>query len=571
MLMSRIKPQRKSLLALFMIAIFAISINATQGATPAPAAPSLKPTNVRLEYLGRDSYGYNYRVIVTVKNEGGAMTPNNTTTTPAVMLNVNESSGSGNVAVKLPMLGAGAEYPVVYSAAAPIGALTYVPGGVALPADYKGLPGCSLVIATATPYLYVTAGVMPDAQWSHDYSLYKTITKTFEIKDGRAVESAPDFKITEVKIVPVSVGANPGQRFNAEVKITNAGGPFYKIQYLKYYPISPTADNANDVVVGLRVTNRYKVSTGYVSRIKSPVIKAGQTETLRFLLPSAARDMAGYSVKAMVNYGWRHDLQYPQITNLPNNSLMSGNTQQSNPFSGGIESNYINNYWTGYPTIAKPDLKISAPRVISSKMIFPTAPKTISSSTPFACYPGQMKGDLDHDGKITSADATLMTQAYLGILKPVNTCCIDLDSNGKVDINEPQKVTNASFGLTKLGYCSQATNKPMYYATANVVNQGAPVYIGSSTVRVAFRINFTVGGKATSTTAVAGLTSKSGWLGKGSLGEVKADMTNVFSKYIGRFKVTKNVVKIDANSVTDTSKGVLFEANDLNNTATSKQ
>ena len=71
MLMSRIKRQRKSFLALFLIALFALSVNATRGAAIPPVAPSLKPTGIRLEYLGQDAFGYSYRVYVKVKNEGG--------------------------------------------------------------------------------------------------------------------------------------------------------------------------------------------------------------------------------------------------------------------------------------------------------------------------------------------------------------------------------------------------------------------------------------------------------------------------------------------------------------------
>lgn len=579
MLMSRIHRQRKSFLALFLIALFAISVNVTQGAVVAPTAPVLKPTKVRLEYLGKDNYGYNYRVNVTVKNEGAAMTPNNAATNPALMININESSGSGATELtNFPKLPAGGEYNVTYKANMPVSAFTYTPNDVSpVGTDYQGLPGASMIIPTSTPYLYLNVGVMPDSKWSHDYSLYKTITKTFEIKaDGRAVESAPDFKITDVKIVPVSVGAYPGQRFNAEIKVTNAGGPAYRVTHLKNYP--PSGVNyvtENDVVVALRVTDRNKVQTGYIGRLKGPVIKPGQTETLRFLLPATARDMAGYSVKAMVNYGMRSDLGSSVLPWTVNNSVKLGIDVQPNATIPNIryfESNYDNNYWVGYPYIAKPDFSVSNPRLSYVKENLPSMPRAIAPSTPFECYPGQLKGDLDHDGKITSNDATLMAKAYVGTLKPTNMCCVDIDGNGQVDINEPQKVTNAALGLAKLGNCSAATTRPKYFAIANVVNQGAPIYIGSSSIPVAFRVSFTANRKASTTAAVGYLKSKSGWLNNGALGEVKADVSAIFNKYApNSFKVTRNVVKIDAASVNDITKGYLFEVNELNNSAFSNR
>jgi len=666
--MRRIYQQRKGLLALAMIALFAVSTQVTFGATTPGTAPAplLKPTGVRLEYLGRDNYGFNYRVYVVIKNEGGAMTPNNTTTTPALMLNINESSGSGNTAIKVPMLAAGAEVVAEYIANSPITAFAYAPTSTPAPTvgAYKGLPGASLVIPPTLPYLYVTAGVMRDAQWSYDYSQYKTITKTFEVKtDGKAVESAPDFRIAEVKITPVTTGTNPGQRFNAEVKVVNAGGPFYHVYTLKGYPnnpgVSASAITEANLIVGLRVTDRNKVQTGYLGQVRGPIIKAGYTETLKFLLPTTAREMSGYTVKAMVNYGFRNNFGYPVIAGQINNSVKTGIDQQpdaTNPFLRYYESNYANNYWNGYPLITtlKPDFAVSNPRVLFVKENFPlltnntTLPKSFDCysgqlrgdldhdgkitmidvkimeqvylgvikptnmccvdfdgnstadisdyqkvinanlgitttgncaitdtqakpsvfSSAFSCYPGQLQGDLDHDGKITVIDSVMMNQSYLGVLKPTNMCCVDFDGNGKTDINEVQKVTNASLGLTTMGKCGMAVSQPKYFAVANVVNQGAPIYIGSSSVRVAFRINFTVNNKASSTNVLGTLTSKTGWLNKGAVGEGKADVTAIFKKY-PNYKITKNIVKVDAATVIDTSKGSYIETNDLNNTAVS--
>lgn len=490
MLMSRIHRQRKIFLALFLIAISAVAFKTTHSANAQLAMPVLKPTNVKLEYLGKDKYGYNYRVVVLVKNTGADMTAKNTTTTPAVMLNVNDSSGYGTAETKIPMLPAGGEYTVAYSASVPVKAF---PGGVQPPLDFRGLPGASLIIPTSTPYLYVTAGIMPDAHWAYDNSLYKTITKNFEIKTGgKAVESAPDFKVVDVKIIPVATGTNPGQRYYAEVKVVNAGGPAHHVFDLKGYPDAPDDGNLNEegVIVGLRITDRNKVQTGYLGQIKGPVIESGDTQKLRFLLPANANTMAGYSVKAMVNYGFRNDFVFPVVAGAVNNSVKAGIDQQptiANPFIRYTESSYNNNYWVGYPTVPKPDLIAVAPRLVF--------------------------------------------------------------------------VNNKDAALRK------------YYAVSYVANKGAAVYIGSSTVKVAFRISFVVGNKASSTSAVGYLRSKTGWLNKGSLGEVKADLTNVFKNYKSRnsFRITQHVVKIDASTVSDATKGLLIESNDANNTAASKQ
>ncbi|NTW22023.1 hypothetical protein HGA34_00575 [Candidatus Falkowbacteria bacterium] len=576
--MSRTYLQRKSLLALFMIAIFAISFNVTQGAATPPPAPLLKPTGIRLEYLGRDNYGYNYRVYLMVKNEGGAMTPNNTTTTPAIMLNINDSSGYGTVAVReFPMLAAGAEYAVAYTPANPITAFTYSPGVAAPAPDYRGLAGASLIIPTSTPYLYVQAGIMPNSKWLADNSLYKKFTKTFEIKDGRALESMPDFVVTDVRVIQSNAATN--QQYAAAVKIKNIGGPAYSISDLKNYNSNYAGLDPRNLLVALRTIDKNKVKSGYRVVVKSasstgaimPRFKSGfETEAI-LPLPLNAKDLTGLSLKAQVNFNyiWARDNLNGGVINGIDLPLQN---PYNPPYDGFIESNLSNNNWVGYKSIGKPDFSISNPRLLGVKENLPLMPKVISSSTPFACYPGQLKGDLDHDGKVTANDATLMTQAYLGVLKPVNMCCVDIDGNSKVEISEQQKVTNASLGLTKLGYCSPAVTQPKYFAVANVTNQGAPAYIGSTTVRVAFRISFIAGGKASTTAAIGYLSSKSGWLNKGSLGEVKTDMTEIFKKYgTGGFRITKHVVKIDASSVTDTTKGVLIEANDFNNTASSKQ
>ncbi|NTU98413.1 hypothetical protein HGA64_00170 [Candidatus Falkowbacteria bacterium] len=106
-----------------------------------------------------------------------------------------------------------------------------------------------------------------------------------------------------------------------------------------------------------------------------------------------------------------------------------------------------------------------------------------------------------------------------------------------------------------------------YYASVNASNKGDAVYVGSSTVKIAFRFTLYANRKNITISSTATLGSSSGYFNKGMLGTVKLDMTQAMANYPTpkSYKFIRGVAKIDANNVTNTSVSQLVEKDERNN------
>lgn len=87
----------------------------------------------------------------------------------------------------------------------------------------------------------------------------------------------------------------------------------------------------------------------------------------------------------------------------------------------------------------------------------PTLPKPITPNPSyFYCSSASVRGDVTVDGQVTSADVNILQHMVRGIVqKPVNQCCIDVDSNGSFSENDASiaaRIADGSF--TTAGTCS---------------------------------------------------------------------------------------------------------------------
>ncbi|MFH1359678.1 MAG: dockerin type I repeat-containing protein [Candidatus Omnitrophota bacterium] len=78
-----------------------------------------------------------------------------------------------------------------------------------------------------------------------------------------------------------------------------------------------------------------------------------------------------------------------------------------------------------------------------------------------SCIPGQLIGDADNDGQVTTTDSYLVQEiiAYI-ILEPPDTCCIDVNQDGTVSIADAVIIQNMANGSVPLmGSCHMCTSE----------------------------------------------------------------------------------------------------------------